>query len=115
VEISSPGLNAVSPGYINRLQPGDQAKVQIGVVNADGGSPGTTGNATVIVSGIGINTSYTFNVTFGIKPYEATYESIYSHETPSWYQRGEIWDIHPLGRSTPAPWNMTFLLSFSIH
>jgi alpha-L-fucosidase len=36
VEISSPGLNTVSLGYINRLQPGDQAKVQIGVVNADG-------------------------------------------------------------------------------
>jgi alpha-L-fucosidase len=36
VKISSPGLNTVSPGYINRLQPGDQAKVEIGVVNADG-------------------------------------------------------------------------------
>ena len=85
VEISAPGLKTVTPGYINRLQPGDQAKVQVGVVNADGVSTGTTGSATAIVSGTGVNASYTFNATFGIVPYEATYESIYSHETPSWY------------------------------
>jgi alpha-L-fucosidase len=54
VEISSPALNTVSPGYINRLQPGNQVKVQIGVVNANGVLPGKTGNATVIVSGIGL-------------------------------------------------------------
>jgi alpha-L-fucosidase len=84
VEVSSPGLQIATPGYINRLQPGDQAKVQVGVINANGVSTGTTGNATVIVSGAGVNASYTFNATFGIAPYEATYESIYSHETPSW-------------------------------
>ena len=85
VEVSSPGYETVTPGYINRLQPGDQAKVQVGVVNAAGISSGTIGNATIMVSGIGVNASYSFNATFGIIPYEATYESIYTHETPSWY------------------------------
>jgi alpha-L-fucosidase len=85
VEASSPGLKTVFPGYIHRLQPGDQAKVQVGVVNADGVPTGASGEATVVISGAGVNASYTFNATFGITEYEATYESIYSHETPSWY------------------------------
>ena len=59
--------------------------MQVGGVTAANVEPGTTGNATVVVSGVGVGTSYTFNATYGIVPYEATYESIYSHETPSWY------------------------------
>jgi alpha-L-fucosidase len=85
VSVSAPGYETVTPGYIARLRPGDQAKVQVGVVNSAGVQAGTVGNATVLVSGIGVNSSYTFNATFGIAPYEATYESIYTHETPSWY------------------------------
>lgn len=85
VTISSPGYQTVVPGNITRLRPGDQAKVQVGVVNAPGVAIGATGNATVLVIGAGVNASYTFNATFGIIPYEATYESIYTHESPSWY------------------------------
>jgi len=85
LEVSSPGYKTVTPGYIWRLQPGDQARVQIGVENADGVSPGRTGSATVVISGVGVNSSHNFNATFGIAPYESTYESIYSHESPSWY------------------------------
>lgn len=85
VTISAPGYETVIPGYISRLRPGDQAKVQVGVVNSAGVQIGAVGNASILVSGIGVNSSYTFNATFGIVPYEATYESIYAHETPSWY------------------------------
>ncbi|KAF8865386.1 glycoside hydrolase [Acephala macrosclerotiorum] len=89
VLISSPGYQIMVPGYIKRLRPGDQARVQVGVVNADGVAAGTVGNATVVVSGVGVNSSYTFNATYGIAPYEATYESIYSHETPNWYNKAK--------------------------
>lgn len=83
VTIESDGVKTVHPGYIKRLRPGDQARVQIGVVNADGVAEGTTGAATLIISGSGLsNTSYTFNTTYGIPNYEATYESIYAHESP---------------------------------
>ena len=85
VTVSSSGYETVVPGYISRLRPGDQAKVQVGVVNSVGVQPGTIGNATVLISGIGVTSAYVFNATFGIIPYEATYESIYAHETPSWY------------------------------
>lgn len=84
--IESDGVRTVQPGYIKRLRPGDQARVQIGVVNADGVSEGTTGTANLVISGTGLtNTSYTFNSTYGIQSYEATYESIYAHESPPWY------------------------------
>lgn len=85
VSVESSGYDTIVPGYIKRLQPGDQARVQVGVVNANGVIPGMTGEATAVVSGVDVNSSYTFNATYGIAPYEATYESIYSHETPNWY------------------------------
>ncbi|CZR55229.1 uncharacterized protein PAC_05116 [Phialocephala subalpina] len=89
VSISSPGYETVVPGYIKRLQPGDQVRVQVGVVNAGGVATGTVGEATVVVNGVGVDSSYAFNATYGIAPYEATYESIYSHETPNWYNEAK--------------------------
>ncbi|PPJ54741.1 hypothetical protein CBER1_06871 [Cercospora berteroae] len=89
VTVEGPGIETVVPGTINRLGPGDQATVNIGVVNQDGTDPGTPGQATVRVSGTGVNVSSNFNATFGIGPYEATYESIYSHESPAWFNNGK--------------------------
>lgn len=33
--------------------------------------------------------NYTFNATYGIQKYESTYESIYTHESPPWYNGGK--------------------------
>ncbi len=96
VTISASGVNTVVPGVINRLRPGDQAIVQVGVENAAGVAPGTTGEATVQIQGVGVQTSYSFNATFGIPDYEPTFESIYSHESPMWYNDG----MHSLQRRT---------------
>lgn len=86
VKIDSPGVETVTPGYIKRLRAGDQVKVNIGVKNKDGVESGSTGAATVSLEGSGLTcSSYTFNATFGIKQYEPTYESIYTHDSPDWY------------------------------
>lgn len=86
VSISSPGYTTVVPGVINRLRPGDQAIVQVGVVNPNGTTAGSTGPATVNVAGAGVKATYTIsNATYGFAPFEATYESIYAHEAPMWY------------------------------
>lgn len=88
--IESEGVRTVQPGYIKRLRPGDQARVQIGVVNADGVAEGTNGTATLVISGVGItNTSYTFSASYGIQTYEATFESIYAHESPPWFNNAK--------------------------
>lgn len=89
--VTSSGLTTVVPGVINRLRPGDQAIVQIGVVNSAGTAAGTTGPATVNIVGNGMSsTASTFNATYGIAPYTPTFESIYSHEAPNWYNNGKF-------------------------
>jgi alpha-L-fucosidase len=85
VEVISDGLKTVQPGVVKRLRPGDQAIVEVGVVNQCGFGPGETGEATVVLSGINVNVSYSFEAAYGIADYDPTYESIYAHESPSWY------------------------------
>jgi len=84
VTVDAPGLQTMEPGVINRLRPGDQARVQVGVVNRNGTAAGTPGQATARVRGAGVQISREFNATMGIVPYEATYDSIYKHESPNW-------------------------------
>lgn len=86
IRVESPGLETVSEGTIKRLSPGDQAVIEVGVRNKDGVKVGDRGPATIVISGDGVeSTEYTFTATYGIKPYEATYESVYEHEAPNWY------------------------------
>ena len=85
VTLTSDGVEMTKPGLIKRLSPGDQAKVELGVVNKAGVADGSSGNITVTLTGEGIYEKYTFAATFGIQKYEATYDSIYTHESPSWY------------------------------
>lgn len=85
VTVSADGLNTVVPGVINRLRPGDQAIVHVGVENTDGTAPGTMGRATANVQGTGVQTSYTFDAMYGVPDYEPNFDSIYSHEAPMWY------------------------------
>jgi alpha-L-fucosidase len=89
VTVEASGITTVQPGIINRLRPGDRATVRIGVVNSKGTQPGTKGKATLRITGRGVQTDSSFDATFGIAAYEATYESIYSHESPPWYTGGK--------------------------
>lgn len=89
VTVSASGVQTVVPGLINRLRPGDQAIVEVGVVNVDETEAGTSGEATVRIEGMGVQASSTFNATFGIMQYEATYDSIYGHESPPWFKNGK--------------------------
>lgn len=90
VRIESPGLKTVTDGVIHRLGPGDQAVVEVGVVNRDGVKQGDSGPATVVIEGDNVTPRrYTFRATYGISLYEATYESVYSHEAPSWYNNAK--------------------------
>jgi alpha-L-fucosidase len=86
VSVESSGVETVTPAYIKRLRAGDQVRVNIGVRNKDGVRSGTDGTATVDVAGNDMTCSqYTFNATFGIREYEPTYESVYTHDPPDWY------------------------------
>jgi len=90
VLVESPGLETVTPGFIKRLGPGDQATVEVGVRNRKGVAVGDSGPATVVIEGHNVmSTKYTFKATYGIGLYDATYESVYSHESPNWYNNAK--------------------------
>ncbi|KAJ5614841.1 hypothetical protein N7528_008495 [Penicillium herquei] len=90
IRVESPGLETVTEGIINRLGPGDQAVVEIGVRNRHGIPAGDSGPATIVIEGDKVVAPrYTFEATYGIGLYEATYESIYTHESPNWYNNAK--------------------------
>ncbi|GFF61167.1 hypothetical protein IFM51744_10604 [Aspergillus udagawae] len=91
IRVQSPHLETVTEGVIKRLGPGDQAIVEVGVRNRPGVQAGSAGPATVVIGGHRVASSpYTFEATYGIKPYKATYESVYSHEAPNWYNNAKF-------------------------
>lgn len=90
VAVDSPGFDTVLQGKIKRLRPRDQATVQVGVVNQKGIKPGITGPATAILTGAGVNASYTFEATYRVGEYKPTYKAIYTHESPSWYNNAKF-------------------------
>ena len=104
VTVSAQGYTTVSPGIINRLHPGDQAIVQLGVVNSEGTAIGSIGNATINVQGTGVSSApYTFNATYGVIPYGSSFESIYAHEAPMWYKDAKYGAfIHWVGTCSTA-------------
>ena len=88
--VESPGLETVTKGVIKRLGPGDQAVVEIGVRNREGVKAGDSGMATIVIEGCDVvSTEYTFKATYGISLYEGTYDSIYTHESPSWFNNAK--------------------------
>ncbi|KAJ5490744.1 hypothetical protein N7539_002311 [Penicillium diatomitis] len=115
VIIDAPGLETVTEGVIKRLGPGDQAIVEVGVRNRQGHDSGSTGPATVKIQGHHVSSStYEFQATYGIKKYEATYESVYSHESPNWYNNAKYGIfIHWGAYSVPGWGNVDQLISLS--
>ncbi|OJJ34742.1 hypothetical protein ASPWEDRAFT_109536 [Aspergillus wentii DTO 134E9] len=122
LRVESPGLETVSEATLKRLGPGDQALVEIGVRNKHGIDAGSTGPATIVISGKGVvSSNYTFNATYGIQPYKATYESVYAHESPNWYNNAKYgifihWGVYAVpgwGNSGPneayAEWYWWYL------
>ncbi|RDW72240.1 alpha-L-fucosidase [Coleophoma crateriformis] len=87
VSIESAGYKTVEPVIIKRLKPGDQVIVNVGVVSA--GEAGITGKATVVIYGKNTHVTYDFEATFGIVPYEASFGSVYSHESPEWFDNAK--------------------------
>lgn len=107
VSIVSPGLKTVTPAFIKRLRPGDQAKVVVGVVNTPEAPVGSRGEATVVLAGKDIHVKYPFEATYGIAKYEATYESIYTHESPSWFDSAKYGILIHWGLFSVPGWGNT--------
>lgn len=79
VSITAPGIQTVEAGYIKRLRPGDQKKINIGVIGC--------GNVTAEVHLSG-GTDATFvvgYVNFGLEEFTSDLTSLDKHEAPQWF------------------------------
>lgn len=115
VTIESDGVTTVQPGIIKRLRPGDQVIVQVGVENKDGVESGATGTATARLKSGAVDVSHDFDATFGIGTYEPTYESIYSHESPEWFNAAKYGIFIHWGLYSIPAWVSTILSVLSIY
>ncbi|KAJ6192144.1 glycoside hydrolase superfamily [Bipolaris maydis] len=105
VEGEASSTRTVRPASIKRLRPGDEARVRIGVVSE---REEIAQMATLVISGTYMPTThYAFPANFGIMDYEPTDVSIYSHETPSWFDDGKYGIMVHWGPYSVPGWGNT--------
>ncbi|KAF8515270.1 glycoside hydrolase [Gautieria morchelliformis] len=113
VEISSPHLQTVYAGALNRLRAGDQARVKVGVVNKEGAARGTTTQAVAIVkdaTGKVVATSPSFEIIAGIPEYDNSLASLAQHEAPKWFEDAKVifnsifvhWGVYSIPAFAPS-------------
>jgi alpha-L-fucosidase len=91
VSVEAAGLRTVKPAIIKRLAPGDQVEVEIGVVKLDNFGREESKSAAIVIESLGVaSTNYTFDANYGINHYRPTYESLYSHESPNWFNNAKF-------------------------
>lgn len=104
VVIAGPGVVTVEPGYLKRLRPGDQRRIQVGVVGC--------GNITAEVALVGDSFEYatTFDgVSFGLEDYTEDLDSLNLHEAPNWFEDAKfgifihwgVYSVPAFGNHTP--------------
>lgn len=80
VSISASGVQTVSGGFIRRLCPGDQKRINVGVVGK------TNGTATVILDDGLLEQEMSFNnIQLGLADYTSESQSLSLHESPDWF------------------------------
>ncbi|KAL3418009.1 glycoside hydrolase family 29 protein [Phlyctema vagabunda] len=104
VTIEGEGIETVEPGFIKRLAPGDQKKINVGVLGC--------GNITakVILAGVDSQTNFTVDdVEFGLEEWTEELSSLTKHESPAWFDNAKFgifihWGPYAVpgwGNSTP--------------
>jgi alpha-L-fucosidase len=84
VSITAPGIKTAQPGYIKRLRPGDQKKINVGILGS--------GNVTAQVHFTGsMNATFSAeNVSFGLDEYTSDLASLSTHESPEWFDQAKF-------------------------
>lgn len=104
ISIAGAGIQTITPGYIQRMRPGDQKKIDVQVIGC--------GNVTTTVTLSGsINATYTIgNVKFGLEDYSSELSSLSQHESPDWFGDAKFgifihwgpYSVPGWGNSTPV-------------
>lgn len=108
VGVDVPGARTVEPAHLTRLDPGEQARVRVGIRNRVGTAPGTARPGTVTVTGRGQQvTSASRELTLGVPDYQPTENSLAGHEAPYWFHRAKFgifihWGVYSVPAWSPV-------------
>jgi alpha-L-fucosidase len=108
VTVDAPGARTVRPAPVRRLDPGEQARVRIGIRNRPGTPPGTHQDGTVRVTGRGAQAAArTSALTVGTADYDPTETSLSAHQAPYWFQEAKFgifihWGVYSVPAWAPV-------------
>ncbi|MFJ2827911.1 alpha-L-fucosidase [Streptomyces sp. NPDC087263] len=108
VGVDVPGARTVEPASVTRLDPGEQARIRVGIRNRVGTAPGTAQDGKVIVSGRGRHvTSSSRELTLGVPDYQPTEASLTGHQAPYWFHRAKFgifihWGVYSVPAWSPV-------------
>ncbi|MFE3166955.1 alpha-L-fucosidase [Streptomyces sp. NPDC059224] len=108
VRVDVPGARTVEPARVRRLDPGEQARVRIGIRSRTGTAPGTERDGTVSVHGRGAQvTSSRRTLTLGTADYEPTETSLAGHRAPYWFNEAKFgifihWGVYSVPAWAPV-------------
>ncbi|MGW1558014.1 alpha-L-fucosidase [Streptomyces sp. NPDC002144] len=108
VRVDVPGARTVEPARVRRLDPGEQARVRVGIRNRAGTAPGTQRDGSVSVYGRGRQvTSRQSGLTLGVADYRPTEASLDGHQAPYWFQGAKFgifihWGVYSVPAWAPV-------------
>ncbi|MGW1621491.1 alpha-L-fucosidase [Streptomyces sp. NPDC002172] len=108
VRVDVPGARTVEPARIRRLDPGEQARVRVGIRNRTGTAPGTERDGTVTVHGRGTQvTVHRGTLTLGTADYQPTETSLAGHRAPYWFNDAKFgifihWGVYSVPAWAPV-------------
>ncbi|MDQ0913459.1 alpha-L-fucosidase [Streptomyces canus] len=108
VHVTVPGARTVEPAAIRRLDPGEQARVRIGIRNRTGTAPGTSQDGVVTVTGRGATAAtQRSRLSLGVADYQPTETSLSGHQAPYWFHSAKFgifihWGVYSVPAWAPV-------------
>ncbi|WP_189267580.1 alpha-L-fucosidase [Streptomyces fuscichromogenes] len=108
VRVDVPGARTVQPARIRRLDPGEQARVRVGIRSRTGTAPGTARDGTVSVRGRGTQVAASHaTLTLGTADYQPTETSLAGHRAPYWFNDAKFgifihWGVYSVPAWAPV-------------
>ncbi|MGW1876447.1 alpha-L-fucosidase [Streptomyces sp. NPDC001975] len=108
VRVDVPGARTVEPARIRRLDPGEQARVHVGIRSRTGTAPGTERDGTVSVRGLGAQVAAAQRtLTLGTADYQPAETSLTGHQAPYWFNEAKFgifihWGVYSVPAWAPV-------------
>jgi alpha-L-fucosidase len=106
VRVDAEGARTVEPARVRRLDPGEQARVRVGI--RSGVTPGTVRDGTVTVTGRGSQVAVSREqLTLGVAGYGPTETALAGHQAPYWFQGAKFgifihWGVYSVPAWAPV-------------